>query len=326
MLGKNHSQKISSSFLARLSRVQKQLAVIDHDLSLYEGKGHQQAQPHSTISKINKQASQKGIIKSKKAVHGTQEWAEHNLNIQKGCENSCLYCFARTNKGRFKKEYKNDWDKPVLRNKIIDKGYRKVNGRYMFPTTHDIVPANLKHYIKVLNKLVEVGNEVLIVSKPHYSCIKSICNEFKAFKKQIMFRFTIGSTNNETLKFWETNAPSFTERLKALRYAHQQGYQTSVSAEPMLDTNMDALVRAVKPCVSETIWLGRINNLRLALSLNVPGNKEAFKKAEALLSAQSDEWVMELYKRYKDDPKISWKDSIKKVVGLKRPTKKGLDV
>lgn len=261
-----------------------------------------------------------------KSVHGTQEWAEHNLNFQKGCENSCLYCYGRTNKRRFAKTYPNDWDKPVLRNKIIDKGYEKLDGRYMFPTTHDIVPANLEIYIKVLRKLVEAGNEVLIVSKPHFTCIKTICDNFKDYKKQLMFRFTIGSANNKILKFWEPKAPSLAERIKALRYAYRQGYKTSVSDEPMLDTNMDALVRAVKPYVTETIWLGRVNNLKLALSLNVPGNKEAFKKAEALLKAQSDEWIMQLYKRYRKDKKISWKDSIKKVVGLERPTKKGLDV
>ena len=261
-----------------------------------------------------------------KNIHGTLEWAERNLNFQKGCEHNCLYCFARTNKGRFKKGYKNDWDKPVLRTKIIEKGYQKVDGRYMFPSTHDITPANLKHYVKVLYKLVAAGNTVLIVSKPHFDCIKYICDNFKDYKKQLMFRFTIGSANNKTLKFWEPNAPSLAERIKALRYAHRQGYKTSVSDEPMLDTNMDALVKAVKPFVSETIWLGRVNSIKLALSLNVPGNKEAFKKAEALLKEQSDEWIMQLYKRYKKDRKISWKDSIKKVVGLERPTKKGLDV
>lgn len=40
----------------------------------------------------------------------------------------------------------------------------------------------------------------------------------------------------------------------------------------------------------------------------------------------SDEWIMELYSRYNDDGKIKWKESIKKVVGLEIPVKKGLDV
>jgi hypothetical protein len=33
-----------------------------------------------------------------------------------------------------------------------------------------------------------------------------------------------------------------------------------------------------------------------------------------------------LYARHRDDTVIKWKDSIKKVVGIERPTEKGLDV
>lgn len=33
--------------------------------------------------------------KKKKTAHGTQEWADFNVNIQTGCENDCLYCYAR---------------------------------------------------------------------------------------------------------------------------------------------------------------------------------------------------------------------------------------
>jgi hypothetical protein len=37
-------------------------------------------------------------------------------------------------------------------------------------------------------------------------------------------------------------------------------------------------------------------------------------------------WIMELYSRYKDNPQIKLKDSIKKVVGLELPAEQGLDV
>jgi len=36
--------------------------------------------------------------------------------------------------------------------------------------------------------------------------------------------------------------------------------------------------------------------------------------------------VKALYQKYEGNLKIKWKDSIKKVVGLERPTEKGLDV
>ncbi len=40
---------------------------------------------------------------------------------------------------------------------------------------------------------------------------------------------------------------------------------------------------------------------------------------------QSDEFIWDLYSRYKDNPKVKWKDSIKKIVGLEVATEPGLD-
>jgi hypothetical protein len=36
--------------------------------------------------------------------------------------------------------------------------------------------------------------------------------------------------------------------------------------------------------------------------------------------------MRDLYARHRYDPKIKWKDSIKAVVGLRRPTAAGLDL
>jgi hypothetical protein len=48
--------------------------------------------------------------------------------------------------------------------------------------------------------------------------------------KNIMFRFTIGSADNQTLKFWDQYAPSFDERMESLIYAHKAGFQTSIGS------------------------------------------------------------------------------------------------
>lgn len=44
------------------------------------------------------------------------------------------------------------------------------------------------------------------------------------------------------------------------------------------------------------------------------------------MALQNDDAIRALFARYKDDPKIKWKDSIKQVVGLQRPTTSGMDV
>lgn len=49
------------------------------------------------------------------------------------------------------------------------------------------------------------------------------------------------------------------------------------------------------------------------------------QRADWLIGWQSEENIKQLYFRYKDNPLIKWKDSIKKGVGLKVSTKAGID-
>ena len=48
--------------------------------------------------------------------------------------------------------------------------------------------------------------------------------------------------------------------------------------------------------------------------------------AAHITAIQDDVAIRALYERLRDHPKLRWKDSIKKVVGLGRPTTKGLDL
>lgn len=261
-----------------------------------------------------------------KKVFGTMEWAAHNMNIQTGCEHGCLYCYAQCMSTRFKRSTPATWRTPVVRQEVLSKDYRKMKGTIMFPTTHDIMESNLGDCLVLLKKVLKVGNEVLVVSKPHLKCIQRLCEELKDYKNQILFRFTIGSADDKILAFWEPNAPSYHERLASLERAWRQGFKTSVSSEPMLDGHIKKVVDAARPYVTDAIWLGRVNNIRQILAQNAPGNSSARAKADALMALQTDSWVMALYDTYKSDPVIKFKDSIKQVVGINRPTQKGLDI
>ena len=283
----------------------------------------------SSGCKVNKEtASSAGLEtgKQRKQVRGVGEWASKSVNLQSGCKNSCRYCFAQSMAMRFGHKTPKTWGTPTIRHKAVNKGYRKTDGRIMFPTSHDITQDNLSECLIVLKKLLAAGNEVLIVSKPVLSCIKTLCKELEPYKSQIVFRFTIGSADNEILSYWEPNAPKFQERLASLKYAHAQGYQTSISSEPMLDLHINKVIEATRPFVTDSIWLGRVNNLRAAISLNCPDDVEAQEKADELLAEQTDDYLRELYGKYKKDTLIKYKDSIKKAVGIERPTETGLDV
>lgn len=259
-------------------------------------------------------------------ISGTKEWAVANINIAKGCENDCKYCYAKGMSIRFKRSTKDSWKTPELNNTANNTKVKKVDGRIMFPTSHDITPFNLTESIQVIEQNLLIGNKMLIVSKPRLDCIKELCDKLLKYKEQILFRFTIGSTNNEILKFWEPGASSFEERIESLKYAYNLGFQTSVSCEPMLDANIDELINAVSPYVTDSIWLGKVNRLKSILSINKENDEATLQMADELIDLQNDEAIIKIYEKYKDDELIKWKESIKKVVGLKLNEEAGMDV
>lgn len=256
---------------------------------------------------------------------GTLEWAASNVNIQDGCEHDCRYCYAKTMAIRFKRATAATWGRPRVRRHDLDRGFTRRAGRIMFPTAHDITGRNIDECLSVLNRMLAAGNELLIVSKPGLACVKRLCEELAPYRGRIVFRFSIGSTDEAVLSYWEPGAPGFAERLAGLRTAHLMDFQTSVSGEPMLDDAPERLVEAVRPYVTDSIWLGKINRLRGILPLNCPGDAEAVRRGEALLAQQSDTAIRALYARYRRDTMIKWKDSIKAVIGLDRPAAPGLD-
>jgi DNA repair photolyase len=261
-----------------------------------------------------------------RAAHGTGEWATTNVNIQAGCDNDCRYCYAKAIAIRFHRATPESWSTPELNDGTVQKGYGKRSGTIMFPSTHDIAPVNIDACVVVLVKILAAGNRVLIVTKPQLACVKRLCLDLKGYKKQILFRFTICSADDNVLGFWEPGAPSFDERLQALKWAHAAGFKTSVSCEPMLDARIDRVIAAVKPYVTDAIWLGRANRLRHIVAVNCPDDDEVRRQTNKLIELQDDDRMRALYEQYREHPKVKFKDSIKKVVGLERPVTKGLDV
>ena len=264
-------------------------------------------------------------MNNSKPVFGTTEWAASNVNYLKGCSNDCKYCYSKEMSIRFKRKTPETWKNEEVNWKVYNKSVHYRDGYIMFPSTHDITTEHLLLAIDYLKRLLGNGNKVLIVSKPSYKCIKTICDSFGEFKDNILFRFTIGSSNSETLRFWEPNAPDYKERKKALVYAFKAGYQTSISCEPMLDNRVDRVIDDLSCYVTDAIWLGKMNFAIRRLRTNGQLDAETQKVAEQLLAWQSDENIKVLYKSYKDNPQIKWKESIKKVVGIEVSTIKGED-
>ena len=258
-------------------------------------------------------------------ISGTLEWAGGTANIIHGCEHDCRYCYAKAGDPRFGRGDPCMWKHEILRPERLRKIPRVRTGRLMFPSSHDITPRHLDVVIQFIERLLAAGNHLLIVSKPHLDCTAAISERFKDYSDMILFRFTIGSSDSDVLKFWEPGAPSFEERLVCLEYAFEQGFATSVSIEPMLDNDVDAVIHQVQPYVTDSIWLGKANMLKARLTLNGYKDPETLYRANQLLEWQSDPEIMALYARHRNNPQIRWKESIKKVVGIQLHTVAGRD-
>ena len=277
------------------------------------------------------------VLKDKKAlsensstanvkVSGFQDWTKrgNNVNICTGCSNDCVYCYNKPMAFKFGWAKEGHWQDEIIRQKDVDAPQKLYNGRVGFPSSHDITPTNIDACLIVIGKLLKAGNEILIVSKPNFKCIQRICEASAFFKKEILFRFTIGATDNKILKLWEPNAPSYEERKQSLEFAFRGGFQTSVSVEPMLDSaNIQALVEDLLPLVTDAVWIGKMNHLGW---LKKKADKKLKKAVQTIESNQTDEKIKAIYDLYKDNPKIKWKDSIKEVVGLEGPSVAGMDV
>jgi len=249
----------------------------------------------------------------RKITTGTREWADHNVNCIRGCFNNCRYCYAKMMAKRFKRSTDDGWKTMTIREDVLKRNFRRLPGRVMFPSTHDIVdiPPFKEACFVALGKLLKSKNVVLVTTKPRLTVIKEIADRFQKYKSQIQFRFTITSIRNETLEFWEPNAPRFGERLSCLRFAFLRGFRTSVSIEPFLDYNPTELVEIVEPFITESVWVGRMNYIS-----RIHASKDEEPYYNEVRKNYETPHLLEIFNRLKGHSNIRFKDSIKIQLGV----------
>jgi DNA repair photolyase len=226
-----------------------------------------------------------------KITKGTKEWATTNVNIYSGCSHDCKYCYAKKMAIRFNRKTEENWKEMELNQAAYKKGYAKRKGRIMFPTTHDITPETVDTCLEVILKMVKAGNEVLITTKPAESVIKVLCDGLNQYKDLVQFRFTITSYDDAALLYWEPGAPSYNERVAALKHAFNSGFRTSLSIEPCLVNEPQDIIDDTEEFVTESIWIGPLNYC----------GKHQFNSDDSL------RWWL---KWLSDNPLVRFKDSV----------------
>lgn len=169
------------------------------------------------------------------------EYADYGLNVAEGCSHGCNYpCYAMMMKKRYGKikDYK-DWMNPKivenaleLLNKEIPRYKKNIKSVYMCFSTDPFMYKQkevIDLSLKVIKRLNEDNLKVVSVSKGIYPK--------KLAKKEIYganneYGSTIITLSEDFRKKHEPFAAPIKERIKALKFLHNQGLKTWVSIEP----------------------------------------------------------------------------------------------
>ena len=232
-----------------------------------------------------------------KKTTGVQEWSNCSISIQYGCFNHCRYCWGEKMAKRFGRVPEKGWEFPNLKSKVPLPRNKKV----MCFGTHDIDEHNIKEVIEVIMQLLDRGNQILIVSKPRIKPIQKLVAFFLGYRDRIEFRFSIGSQNDEVLKYWEPNAPGYKERMECIKETSTHGFITSISCEPLLDNiiHMDS---------THTHYFGIPLIEELILLNGVYPIKEIWIGAIQYMKGPELDYKA-IYEGYKSNPRIRFKDS-----------------
>lgn len=284
-----------------------------------------------------------------KKIHypfGTVEWSDETYNSHQGCKNNCTNCYARNLAWQKKFSYWKNYDNMVIdRKPKWIKGWKvKPDGFwFMYPSMHDTFEETVDDAIKVMENMLKANGNILFVTKPRYKVIKQIIDTFSnhalsAFEEpknylqgqpHIKFRFSISTNDDIAMRIWEPSAPNYKERKESLIMAHERGCDVGVSAEPFFPTvkpeGVDEIhsfiewVRSLLPYVTDTFWVGMMNYIpqeREDGFFYLRGNKlskEMVREFRNLEEFYAFKNIFRIVTDLKDEPKLRWKESIKKV-------------
>jgi len=169
-----------------------------------------------------------------------KEYSDFAINIYKGCDHLCAYCYARGMAERYTlKDCICSFNKPKIREGIVEATKNQLSGgKYVskkilccfvcdpYPSNIDTTPTR-----EIMMAIKEAGAYFSILTKGGMRAAR----DFDLYKPSDSFGSTLTFTSTDDSRKWEPNAEIPMNRIAALNYAHKQGIKTWVSMEPVID-------------------------------------------------------------------------------------------
>ena len=200
------------------------------------------------------------------------EWVTHTWNSIKGkCSHNCSYCFMKKMlHGRIQPDLR--IDEPEFKtdlgtNNIIFVGSSTDDWAKDVPS--DWIMRMLDHCAKF--------------SESHYLFQSKNPARFLEFANHPVMKNAVFCTTIETNRddFTISQAPPMIERARAMAEMKARGFQTYVTAEPLMDFDLDEMVNLLLMCQPNQVNLGKNSNYLVQLPEPTP---DKFKKLIEALS------------------------------------------
>jgi DNA repair photolyase len=189
------------------------------------------------------------------------EYSELAMNLYRGCNHGCVYCYAPDAIFMDRKEF---FENPKPRNGIlqkIEKSCKDFKGdpRYILLSFTSDPYQDLEKIYKItrfaIQKLNENNLKYKILTKSNL-----VIRDFDIIKKDAMIGSTISHISKKVGDKWEPKAHSAMDRIEMLRKAKEAGYYVWVSMEPVYDSKEALMALDYLDFVDE-IKIGAISDM-----------------------------------------------------------------
>ena len=253
---------------------------------------------------------------------GTREISDASASSFLGCKNGCSYCWAyglAVRRGRVKP---GEWEDEKFDETAFNKHTKgRKKKRVLYGATHDLRMEHIDVHVQKIRQILNDGNDLVITSKAFPEVMKRIVKDFSDEMGRFVFLMDIGSTDTRVIRWWEKNTSSYEERAEAMKFLSEEavplGAKLGIIAEPLLDNHPERIIEQLGGYVSGAkIYLGTMNQGANILSITKGWTPEIKKAYDQLVQWQARQNLRELYLKYRNDPRIAFKNPIPQRIGI----------